>query len=108
MCTDLTKQEILYFLALWPDFSRNDVELTTQMKIEAAALGWPEYLVRVPRTVEALNSRALRFGFSTDAPKNSVRITEKGRQRLRHISEKYAPKADLINNRVLEIDSEIA
>ena len=83
MCTNETRQETVFLLALRE--SRRPMatlELARKMTSVTESIGWPVFLVRSPRSIEALTERASFFGHIEKVSANKWRITNLGRKRL--------------------------
>jgi hypothetical protein len=92
MCTDETRQEVLYLLAFsGQDGPLSNVDLSRAMKVRAGEVGWPGYLVHSPRSIEDLTSRAIDFGYVRRGGPFSLLIDAHGLERLQYIISRYVP-----------------
>ncbi len=93
MCTDETRQEVLFLVA----FSRNgdplgNTEMSKAMIDVANRVGLPQYVVHSPRSIDGLILRASEFGFIKKAGPVSWKLAEQGKERLGYIIERFVPE----------------
>ncbi len=92
MCTDETRQEILFLASLSPISEVVDqTTLMNKMSTLADNIGWPSYLVLDPRNIDELLQRSLEYQHIEQLSPYSWNITKQGINRLKYIIQRYGP-----------------
>jgi hypothetical protein len=90
MCTDETRQEVLFLLALtYRGASGSFAELLKKMHALAVEFKWPSYIVSVPLSLEELIDKSVEFDYIERESVSRFIITHSGIERLKYISTRF-------------------
>lgn len=94
MCTDTTKQEIAFLIALIDSSGLSRLEASRDLPRLLRSMDWPEYLVDEPRSVDTLFAEGSRKGTIERSAPFAWRASERGRERLYDLIQRFAPEKD--------------
>ncbi len=95
MCTDTTKQEIAFLIALINNSSGlSRLEASRDLPRFLRSMDWPEYLADEPRSVDILFAEGARKGTIERSAPFAWRASERGRERLHDLIHRFAPEKD--------------
>ena len=94
MCTDTTKQEISFLIALSGRAGLSRLEVARDLPRLLRSLDWPEFLVDEPKNVDTLFAEASRKGTSERSAPFAWRCNQQGHERLFDLIQRFAPETE--------------
>lgn len=92
MCTDTTKQEIAFLIALNSRSGLSRLETARDLPRILAKLTWPVFLADEPSSIDALFSESINRGTIERSAPFAWRSSKIGQERLFDLIERFAPE----------------
>ncbi|MEP1207906.1 MAG: hypothetical protein ABJM29_18910 [Rhizobiaceae bacterium] len=106
MCTDETRQEILFLLAFRKANKPLEMNsITAAMQSSIAEMSWSKHLVHSPKTSPKILKRAVKFGHINKVSPFEWDKTPKGMDRLSYLVDHYLPNDQKNDVKRLELQA---